>query len=121
MGPWSQSIQHSSLETETAASWTYFTVAGRWGDGAGDERTAERATSEQRGGSGGAGSGTSSLTSPPSCHCQPNFGRRRRPIQPDGARKWKPDASSLVVELGVETKLSKTVDPDENAMDSLLV
>ena len=47
MGPWSQSIQHSSLETETAASWTYFTAAGRRGDGAGDERTAERATSGQ--------------------------------------------------------------------------
>jgi len=29
--------------------------------------------------------------------------------------------ASLVVELGVETKLSKTVDPDEHAMDSLLV
>jgi hypothetical protein len=27
----------------------------------------------------------------------------------------------LVVELGVETKLSKTVDPDGHGMDSLLV
>ena len=28
---------------------------------------------------------------------------------PDGARKWKPDALSLVVELRVKTKLPKTV------------
>ena len=41
--------------------------------------------------------------------------------QPDGARKWKPDASPIWLELRVDTKLSKTVDPDEHAMDSLLV
>ena len=41
--------------------------------------------------------------------------------QPDGARKLKPDASPIWLELRVDTKLSKTVDPDEHAMDSLLV
>ena len=41
--------------------------------------------------------------------------------QPDGARKLKPDASPIWLKLSVDTKLPKTVDPDEHAMDSLLV
>ena len=41
--------------------------------------------------------------------------------QPDGARKWKPDASPILLELRVDSKLPKTVDPDEHTMDSLLV
>jgi hypothetical protein len=58
--------------------------------GAGDERAAGRAAGP-----------AASPPPPPHTHAAlpTKFGRRRRPIQPDGARKWKPDASPLVWSL----------------------